>query len=398
MKIGKIRSLQQIHNAAHGIEQRIQTVVVIQGGDDVGHVLAHVHLDKPGGLAHFVGQIGQVGAHHPRQLAAAVGLFKGLGAVGKEAESGGNEDAARVALLQIVQQTQHAVAAGNDVVGHDDVLALHRIAHVFVGNDAVTAVHHLGIVPALVEHAHVQAQNGGIEDIPVDGALVGRDDHHVLLVKMQIAHPAAQGLQHLIGGHEGFKARQRNCVLHPGIVSVKGDDVLHAQAGQFLQHQCAIHGFTGGTTVLPALVQEGHDNGNPLRLSADGSDDALQVRIMVVRRHGNGSSVHVIGNLTGGNVGNDVDVVAANALGQQSFALAGAKPGAFRLQKESIQVVAGESVELVALFTDALAPVSEVFVDSFTKGFAARHCNHAKGTNGTSFKGHPACSGQNIAH
>ena len=373
-------------------------MVVIQGGDDVGHVLAHVHFDKPGGLAHFVRQIGQVGAHHSRQLAAAVDLFKGLSAVGKEAEGGCNEDAARVTLLQIIQQAQHAVAAGNDVVGHDDVLTLHRIAHVFVGNDAVAAVHHLGIIPALVEHAHVQTQNGRIEDIPVDGALVGRDDHHVLFIKMQIIHPAAQSLQHLIGGHERFKARQRNGVLHPGIVRVKGDDVLHAQAGQFLQHQCAVHGFTGGTAMLPALVQERHDDGNPLRLSADGGDNALQVRIVVVRRHGDGGSVHVIGNLTGGNVGNDVDVVAANALGQQSFALAGAESGAFRLQKESIQVVAGEGVEIIALFTDALAPVSEVFVDSFAKGFAARHCNYAKGTNGTSFKGHPACSGQNIAH
>ena len=37
-----------------------------------------------------------------------------------------------------------------------------------------------------------------------------------------------EGLYKLIRGHEIVKANQRNGVLYPGIVGVKGDDVFHA--------------------------------------------------------------------------------------------------------------------------------------------------------------------------
>ena len=147
-----------------------------------------------------------------------------------------------------------------DIVGDEHVLALHIVAQVFMRDDGVAAVHHGGIVAALVEQAHVNAQHRAVEDVAVDGALVGADDHHMVAVDLQIALPAEQGLEDLIAGLYAVKADQGHGVLHTRVVRVEGDDVAHAHLLQLLQRQGAVQAFAAGAAVLAALIEHGHDD------------------------------------------------------------------------------------------------------------------------------------------
>ena len=85
----------------------------------------------------------------------------------------------------------------------------------------------------------------------------------------------AQGFQHLVGRHDIFKAQLRHSVDNTRIVRVKGEYIVHPHALKLLQSKRAIQTFTGGTPVLAAFVQKGHDNIDTFGLSADGGDDSL---------------------------------------------------------------------------------------------------------------------------
>ena len=54
-----------------------------------------------------------------------------------------------------------------------------------MSHNGVASIHNAGVVPALVEQSHIQPKYGRIEDVPVNGALVGADDHHVLFINLQ---------------------------------------------------------------------------------------------------------------------------------------------------------------------------------------------------------------------
>ena len=100
----------QVLDAAVGIQQAAQAAVVVQAGNDVGNILAHVRLDEPRGVLQFVGAVGQVGGDHAADVAFLVGLVEGVQTVGEQGEGGGSENAVGLALLQLVGQIQNAVA------------------------------------------------------------------------------------------------------------------------------------------------------------------------------------------------------------------------------------------------------------------------------------------------
>ncbi len=150
--------------------------------------------------------------------------------------------------------------------------------------------------------------------------------------------------------------------------------------------------------MLAALIQEGHDDGDAARFSADGGDDALQVRIVIVGRHGHGFAVHLIANLVSGYVGNDVNVVAADGLIEKSLAFAGAETGAFDGKQEGVKVIAGKGVKVFVVLAEAFAPILQIFIHSLAQSFAAGHCDQTQRANGACFKGLPAGAGQDFAH
>ena len=53
-----------------------------------------------------------------------------------------------------------------------------------MSHNGVASIHNAGVVPTLVEQSHIQPKYGRIEDVPVNGALVGADDHHVLFIDL----------------------------------------------------------------------------------------------------------------------------------------------------------------------------------------------------------------------
>lgn len=46
-------------------------------------------------------------------------------------------------------------------------------------------------------------------------------------------------------------------ILDSRIVSIESDDVFHTHLDQFLQCQCTVEGFSAGTSMLAALIQNG---------------------------------------------------------------------------------------------------------------------------------------------
>ena len=107
----------------------------------------------------------------------------------------------------------------------------------------------------------------------------------MIVVHLQIRLCAQQRLHKLIGRLEIVEAVQRSSVLYPGIVRVKGDNVLDTHILKLLKGESAVQGFPAGAAVLPAFVKEGHDHVDAVGLSGGGGNHTLQVLIMIVRRH-----------------------------------------------------------------------------------------------------------------
>ena len=150
-------------------------------------------------------------------------------------------------------------------------------------HDGVLAVHDSGVVAALVEHSHIHSEDVGEIYRSRHSALVGADDHEMIVVQSEIRHVLHQSLQELIGGEEIVESVQRNGVLNTGIVSVESDKVGNAHIAQFLECQGAVQRFSLGAAVLASLIQEGHDHIDPVSLAGGSGYDPLQILIMVVR-------------------------------------------------------------------------------------------------------------------
>lgn len=71
-------------------------------------------------------------------------------------------------------------------------------------------------------------------------ALIGTDDHSIVLINMKVRDSFKQTFDKLIDRLNRLKSLQGNGILDSGIVGVKGDDIVHAHAGQLLQGQSAV--------------------------------------------------------------------------------------------------------------------------------------------------------------
>lgn len=144
-----------------------------------------------------------------------------------------------------------------------------------MGHNGVAAVDDAGVVPSLVEHTHIKTKHVGNVDRSRHTALVWADHHHVVVVDLQAFHMAQKSFDKLISRLYGLETVQRDGILHAGIVGVKRDDIVYAHIDHFLQGQGAVQRFSGGTLVLAALIEIGHDDSDPSRLAAHGGDDTL---------------------------------------------------------------------------------------------------------------------------
>lgn len=104
-------------------------------------------------------------------------------------------------------------------------------------------------------------------------------------IGLNVRSRTVKSLDELVDRLDRLKAVQRDRILHPRVVCVKGDNIFHTHFYELLQGECTVQRLTAIALMLAALVEERHDDVDPARFSADGCDDALQILKMIVRRH-----------------------------------------------------------------------------------------------------------------
>ena len=131
-----------------------------------------------------------------------------------------------------------------------------------------------------------------------------------------------KSLQNLIGRHHIVKAHQRHSIHQPGVVSVKGDDVLNAHALQLLQCNGTVQTLTDNTAMLPSAIQAGHYDRHAVGSAGHSLNQTLQVREMVIRRHMVLLTKQVVGQAVITGIHNEENVVAPDGLLDQTLGIA----------------------------------------------------------------------------
>ena len=332
---------------------------------NVGNVLGHVNLHKPVLFCQLGAAVNQVGGQYAVDQTGLVSLVELVAAVGEQTERSASKYALGTSVLELGCYVKQRFARGDHVVHDQHVLAVQILTEVLVSLDGIFTVDYDGVVTALVEHTDVQTQHRGIVHASLHSTLVGRNDHHAVLIDYDIRHASDQRLDHLVGGSDVVKAVQRDRVTNSGVVCIEGDDVGNTHRAQLLQHQRAVQRFSCLSAVLSALIEHGHDDGDSSCLTRNSSNDALKVGVVVVGAHGNGHAVHLVGNAVIENVTDDVHVLSAHGLLDQRLSLARTESGASDVDK--IRVVRTKSV-----------PVLEIIVNLFCDFLASAHADHAE--------------------
>ena len=341
---------------------------MVDGGNKVGGVLGDVHVVVPLALQQFGLAVGQVRAQNGLDNAVVVGLVELLQTGGEQREGAAGEDVAGTAHLQLVGDVQHGLTGGDDVVGDKDVLALNALAQILMGDDGVAAVDDAAVVAALVEHAQVAAQHAGIVHVAVHGALVGRDDHEVILVEGNVRHMMQQALEHLIGGHDVVEAHGGHGVHNAGVMGVKRDDVLDTDVAQLLQRKGAVQALTADAAMLAAAVQAGHDDADAVGAAGNGLDQTHQVLEVVVRGEMVLIPEQLIGNAVVARIDEDIQVVAAGGRLDETLCVAGLETRAVGRDDEAVDI----------RVADLARPADEVTVNEFAKLLCARTGNQTE--------------------
>ena len=95
---------------------------------------------------------------------------------------------------------------------------------------------------------------------------------------------------------------------------VKSENVVDTHAHELLKRDRAVEGLPGGALLLAALIEIRHDHSDPAGLSADGSDDPLEVLEVIVGRHMILESEHFICLAVVDDVGEKIEVHTSDGL------------------------------------------------------------------------------------
>ena len=240
-------------------------------------------------------------------------------------------------------------------------------------DDGVASVDDAGVVAALIEHTEVQPQHGSVVNIPAYGAFVRRDAHEAVLVQLDVGETLGERFQHLIGGEIVVEAHHGHGVLHSGIVRVEGDDVAHAHVVELVEHKRAVQRLSARPSVLPALVEHGHDHGDALGFAVRGADDALEIRKMLVGSHRDLLAVEVVGDAVVRHIANDEEVLASERLHHHRLALAVGETGIACVDDESVLLEG-------AVHIHRLIPFDQIFVYEFGEFTRAGSGNESERT------------------
>ena len=104
-------------------------------------------------------------------------------------------------------------------------------------DNRIFAVHDPGIIPALVKHAGVGTDDRGKINCPSHCALVRTDNRDVIPIDGEIRDSQHQGTEKLVGRKEIIKVSERRDALDPGVMGVKGNEIVDAHINQLAEHQ-----------------------------------------------------------------------------------------------------------------------------------------------------------------
>ena len=180
--------------------------------------------------------------------------------------------------------------------------------------DRISAADQARVIPALIEHADIEAHHVCKVDCSAHTARVRTDDHHVLGIHLEFRLRLEEGLDELVDGLHGLKALQRNRVLHARVMRVKGQNVIDAHVDELVECQRTVQGLAAASPVHTALVEEGHDYVDAARLTCRRRDDALQVRKVIVRRHVVRHAAERIGQAVVTDIHHEEEILAAHRL------------------------------------------------------------------------------------
>ena len=165
-------------------------------------------------------------------------------------------------------------------------------------------------------------------------------------------------------------------------MGIEGQNVGNAHIDQFMQGHRAVQALSACPAVLTAFIQEGHDDVDALCFAGHGGDDSLEVLEMIVGGHGNGLPVHLISDVVGADIHDDIDVIAADAFFQDAFGFPGPEPGTGGLDQERIPVPASHGIIVFVLNFHIVVPFLQPGVYALTDIFTSSHRDDAERTVG----------------
>ena len=80
--------------------------------------------------------------------------------------------------------------------------------------------------------------------------------------------------------------------------------------------------------MLSAFIEERHDDVDTSQRTVAGSDDTLQILVVVIRRHVVGIAVHVVSNTMIAYIGENEQILTADGLADLRFASPASETGA----------------------------------------------------------------------
>ena len=113
-----------------------------------------------------------------------------------------------------------------------------------MSNDRITAVNNLGIVTSLIEHSDIKTKYVSHIYSSAHCTFIRADDHHVIIIELEVLELAAHSLYELISRLNCLKSVKRDSILYSGIMSIESYDVVDAHRCHFLKCICTVKRLT----------------------------------------------------------------------------------------------------------------------------------------------------------
>ncbi len=124
---------------------------MVEAGNDVGNVLAHVRFDEPWCFVKLWGGVGEIGGNNTADISFFISLVELVQTASEEWEGNSSKDAIGFALFELIGQIKDAVARSQDIIRDQNVFAFHVNAQIFMRDDGIATINDGGIITTFVE-------------------------------------------------------------------------------------------------------------------------------------------------------------------------------------------------------------------------------------------------------